>query len=278
MTTALEALRRRPTTAFVLLNTVPTALLVACATAFGWSAATAGLLAFPLNLSPVVTALFVTRAAEGPEGVRRLVGRFAVGRVRWALVALAVFPLLAGIAHVARILLQGGVEPARVGSLGEALVLAPFLLLFPGLTEELGWRGFLQPRLQQRIGAFGASLAVGVVWAAWHAFDLVRRPDRFQLDDYGLFALYVVATSGVLGWIWNRSRGSVSVAIVGHFGANVVNFFVPMGDAWVPYFAVLAATPVVLLALFGPSLRGWRVPARSLPDRDLGAGGYTLAP
>jgi membrane protease YdiL (CAAX protease family) len=36
------------------------------------------------------------------------------------------------------------------------------------LGEELGWRGFLFPRLQQRFGFHGACLTSGLLWAVWH--------------------------------------------------------------------------------------------------------------
>ena len=36
------------------------------------------------------------------------------------------------------------------------------------LGEELGWRGFLFPRLQQRFGFHGACLISGLIWAVWH--------------------------------------------------------------------------------------------------------------
>ena len=34
--------------------------------------------------------------------------------------------------------------------------------------EEIGWRGYLLPRLSGRVGLPAASLIVGVIWACWH--------------------------------------------------------------------------------------------------------------
>lgn len=57
------------------------------------------------------------------------------------------------------------------------LYLAPIILPFvPAINaflgafgEEYGWRGFLLPRLAQRLGYFKASIVVGVIWGVWHA-------------------------------------------------------------------------------------------------------------
>lgn len=37
-----------------------------------------------------------------------------------------------------------------------------------GLFEEIGWTGFLTPRLRARYGVTATGLIIGVVWGAWH--------------------------------------------------------------------------------------------------------------
>ena len=41
-------------------------------------------------------------------------------------------------------------------------------LFLAGTLEELGWRGFLQPSLQQRFDAVRASIGIGVTWVVRH--------------------------------------------------------------------------------------------------------------
>src|SRR5262249_47699065 len=36
------------------------------------------------------------------------------------------------------------------------------------IGEEIGWRGFLQPRLTELVGLRWALILTGVVWVAWH--------------------------------------------------------------------------------------------------------------
>jgi len=41
-------------------------------------------------------------------------------------------------------------------------------LFLAGTLEELGWRGFLQPRLRQRFDVVWVSIGIGVTWVVRH--------------------------------------------------------------------------------------------------------------
>ncbi|BCS87825.1 CPBP family intramembrane glutamic endopeptidase [Pseudodesulfovibrio sediminis] len=49
-----------------------------------------------------------------------------------------------------------------------SIVLGPFINLFFGLGEEIGWRGFLLPRLMP-MGKTKAYTMMGIIWGLWHA-------------------------------------------------------------------------------------------------------------
>jgi hypothetical protein len=50
------------------------------------------------------------------------------------------------------------------------LILPGLLMALPfgPLGEELGWRGYLQPRLMERSSPVATSLVIGTVWTFWH--------------------------------------------------------------------------------------------------------------
>ena len=53
--------------------------------------------------------------------------------------------------------------------LGLVILFYLYNLIFGGLSEEAGWRGFALPRLQAKFSPLVSSLILGVIWAVWHA-------------------------------------------------------------------------------------------------------------
>jgi membrane protease YdiL (CAAX protease family) len=49
-------------------------------------------------------------------------------------------------------------------------------VIIVGLFEEVGWRGYALPRLQQRMTNLRAALVLGGIWAIWHLPELVSDP------------------------------------------------------------------------------------------------------
>lgn len=47
------------------------------------------------------------------------------------------------------------------------IIYIPYMC-FGGGFEELGWRGFLQPYLEKKMGFFQAVLIMGGIWTCWH--------------------------------------------------------------------------------------------------------------
>lgn len=249
-------IERHPAVTFVALNVLPTALFLALAKALAWTPQTAQALQLPFVFTPVASAYWLTHRLYGEAGVQALTARLGIARVgvRWWAAALGVFALLAAVALGVRYFHDGATPAAPSVDLATAPLLLVFLFVFPGLTEEPGWRGFLQPHLQERHGALTSSVVVGLTWSAWHARSLVTEPERYSGDSFPWFVGYTVAVAVILGWIWNNTRGSVLLAIAGHFGANLVNSFAPLGSRldWKIYFGVLGAFSVALALLFGP--------------------------
>ena len=120
---------------------------------------------------PSVAGLALTVALEGLRGLRDLGGRLLRRDFdpRWyaavlvaPLVSLATtFTLGTAFDYPSAALLAAG-DPAGVA------VLAMVVGLLAGICEEVGWTGFVTPRLVERHGVVVTGLLVGVLWSAWH--------------------------------------------------------------------------------------------------------------
>ena len=90
------------------------------------------------------------------------------------------------------------------------------------LAEELGWRGFLFPRLQQRFGFHGACLISGLIWAVWHFPEIVWtdfNPGTNIVFALACFTVMVVALAYIMGYLRVRS-GSLWPCVLLHATHN----------------------------------------------------------
>jgi membrane protease YdiL (CAAX protease family) len=91
------------------------------------------------------------------------------------------------------------------------------------LGEEIGWRGFLLPRLAERFGFTVACLLSGCIWAVWHYPGLLFADYNAGTNPaYALacFTLMVIADSYILGWLRLKS-GSLWTAAILHASHNL---------------------------------------------------------
>lgn len=161
---------------------------------------------------PAVAAVLVAALAEGKEGLLRLLRQLGRWRVpaRWYLLAFGLPCLM--VAAAAALTVAGGAPAPGLGpNPGWFMLVGTFAvtLVLAGLFEELGWRGYALPLLQQNLTALAAALLLGVVWALWHIPELASDPT--QQRPPVPFLLMVVAQSVLLAWIYNGTAAPGSV-------------------------------------------------------------------
>lgn len=193
--------------------------------------AVAGINQLGLFAGPFMAALLMTRLTEGRAGTRRFWRRLVQWRARplWWVLALAAIPLAAGIGYLLRAGTTFATEEGGAAMLW--LLTSTYLIYLLGgpIQEEPGWRGFALPRLQQRLHPVTAALVLGVIHCLWHAplfltdeWDTARQ----EPSQYLAYLILVVSLSFVLSWLYNGSRGSVLMVILGHNGVNWALFTV----------------------------------------------------
>ncbi len=172
-------------------------------------------------------------------------------------------PVLLGIIFGVRQLLPGDFAYVHSGYIfGPGLVVALLLSAFldqGGVLEELGWRGYGQPTLQEKLlTPLNAALVIGLAWGLWHVpRDVVDGVvDRLGLIQYlGLylpsFVLGTLATSIIIGYFMNRTGGSVLPGIMIHGISNDavgIAGEATMAVALTPYHQLTQNIPFALLA------------------------------
>jgi membrane protease YdiL (CAAX protease family) len=123
------------------------------------------LIMFPIIvLSVAATGILCTSITEGREGLKSLRARLLRWRVGvgWYFLALLIPPVaIWGALSITDALHSGGFKP---GYFPLGIVFG----LIPGVLEEIGWSGYLLPKLLRQNSPIGAGLILGILWSLWH--------------------------------------------------------------------------------------------------------------
>ena len=104
-------------------------------------------------------------------------------------------------------------------------------LMLGGQTgEETGWRGYALPRLASRLGAGGASVLLGVIWAVWHLPLFFIPGTSTSGQSFPLYFMQVVAISVAFTWLYANTRGSLLPVMLLHAAVNNTKDIVPSSE------------------------------------------------
>lgn len=104
-----------------------------------------------------------------------------------------------------------------------------FMALLGGGQEELGWRGFVLPRLERRFRPWSAAIALGIIWAVWH-LPLFYLPGASQFGrSFTIYGINVIGLSVLFTWLYNKSASVAVVTVLhGSYNAAVMLYPVPI--------------------------------------------------
>lgn len=217
----------------------------------------------------IVVSLSMTWLTLGKMEAVRLFKRFFLWRVGWPwyLVALLLAPALQFAALLLAAWLTGIpadynrplIRQVAPGDAPLLLLIVPWML-FEILTngEEMGWRGYILPRLQARHSALLASLIVGVIWSVWHLPKFLGTGASAG-RSFLWFTLFWIAASVLYTWLYNSSHGSLLLVTLFHASSNTSGMFLPVSfagqdDLTQNLLAMLTVLTAVLVAIVaGPA-------------------------
>lgn len=106
------------------------------------------------------------------------------------------------------------------GKWWQVIFFIPVMFLFGGL-EEIGWRGYLQPILDNRFGPVIATLINCAIWIVWH-LPLCFIKGTYQYSgSYLWFVVSLIGSAFSLAAI-NKVHGSIMPCILFHAAGNAI--------------------------------------------------------
>lgn len=186
----------------------------------------------------IFASLIMTGLTSGKKGIAKLIKGFLIWRVGWIWYLTAFF--LLPIIFLSAVLINSAWTGLPIdfsttaahmifGASAKlpALVLPFFIFDFLTNGEEMGWRGYVLPRLQAKHSALISSLILGAVWALWH---LPRYLTPHNSGSFLLGTIKILADAILYTWLFNNTKGSLLLTTIMHAAENTAGVFLPMAN------------------------------------------------
>ncbi len=209
--------------------------------------------------SPGLAAIALTWFLTGKRAVADLFRPLLQWRVpfRWYVLALLFEPAKWCLAYGLDKILGGNYQLGEIPLLktfgGAAAFMVPVALVFTlpnSLGEELGWRGFALPKLQQACGALPASILIGLYWGGWHV-PMWLTWSKAGLSWLSLFIMVcnLVPVATLFTLLYNRTGGSLLLVCLFHASMASKGYLMPSLPTLTETFILWGAA--IMAVLFG---------------------------
>jgi membrane protease YdiL (CAAX protease family) len=194
------------------------------------------------GLGPMISAIIVTLIYRSKSELKELFNKVITWKVSlqwylWALI-LPIIPQWIGLLIWAQLTDTQLVLPTVSTYLSSWLQITLVGTAFY-ITEELGWRGFMLPRLLSMNKWIRATLLISIIWSLWHypiwIFSTWSTTGSLTESSLMVASNTVIATgvSFILTWIFKNTRGSILLAMLLHGSsqANLTKMYTAAGDS-----------------------------------------------
>jgi membrane protease YdiL (CAAX protease family) len=180
------------------------------------------------TFAPALVAIALVARDSGSAGLQGLLRRMLDWRVRarWYVFA---------VGYVLALKLAAALVHRSVAGDWPAFGVTPWLAIAVAIVvgtplqagEEIGWRGYALPRMEERFGLARASLLLGVLWGCWHLpLFFISGPGNYG-QSLPMFVLGSTCLSVAMAWLYANTRGSLLLAMLMHSAANQTIGVVP---------------------------------------------------
>lgn len=188
------------------------------------------------QFGPLFAVLILVGLFQGKLHLKNIFKRtinFRVG-IRWYLFVILLYPIIFLISFLINYLLGGYVpdfpnDGSIIKLVGNFFIMLILGLVFGGLSEEIGWRGFMLTKLQTFSNPLIASIVIAFFWTIWHL-----EPDFLvelftsgwnaffeqALPIFGKRFLETLPLTVMMTYVYNSTRGNLLLMIIMHSASN----------------------------------------------------------
>lgn len=223
------------------------------------------LLLFSFAFGPTVAGILVTALFKGKVGLANLWKKLTKVRIpgRWILLIFAI-PLVWNLIALGIGFAANGFQPIEFDFLVPLTLAVPlflYMLIFTGLAEEIGWRGYALPELQTKYTAEKSSWILGIFWGLWHIPSVILVQHlQGELTPPAAISLLFGLTLGIVGWtivitwIYNNTKSLFWIVFL-HALSNTFQSYLILSSNNEPAMAVWTLIPwafaIFLLKKYG---------------------------
>lgn len=179
---------------------------------------------------PAISAILIVYSIKGKDGLEELKERCFKWDVHWSWIILCFFGPFALFAIA--VLINFFITNTWFDLLGYMasngfyefyglgfLIWLWINALSYGIFEEIGWRGFALPKLQERHTALTATLILSIFWALWHIPAFFY---KLPLTIVPFWFMGLIIGAIIMTFIFNSTKGSVLMVMLFHVINNIV--------------------------------------------------------
>ncbi|MFN7037481.1 MAG: lysostaphin resistance A-like protein [Bellilinea sp.] len=125
-------------------------------------------------------------------------------------------------------------------------------MLISNVWEEIGWRGFALPRLQEKLSDLAAALIMGALWSVWHAPLLLNPASPMASLPWFGEVVFSLSLTVIYIWLYRNTGASLFFVTVFHAMSNTAAFVLLELGVFVssyPYVVGLTAFWAALILL-----------------------------